>query len=79
MPINKAKNKMLQCPLPKEVYEQLEAIVQAFREKGVPCTKGHNVTTALKGYVNLLVANGQALEELKQTKAEEPHKEKEDA
>lgn len=78
MAISKDK-KMLQCPLPKEDYEQLEAIVQAFRDNGVPCTKGHIVTTALRGYVKLLVANGLALEELKQTKAEEPHKEKEDA
>lgn len=78
MAIKKSK-KMLQCPIPKEDYEQLEAIVQAFRDNGVPCTKGHIVTTALRGYVKLLVVNGMALEELKQAKVEEPHKEKKDA
>ena len=75
----KKSNKMLQCSIPKEDYEQLEAIVQVYREHGVPCTKGHIVTTALRGYVKLLVANGMALEELKQAKVEEPHKEKRDA
>lgn len=78
MAISKDK-KMLQCPIPKEDYEQLEAIVEAYREKGVPCTKGHIITTALRGYVKLLVANGMALEELKRNEAEEPHKEKNDA
>lgn len=78
MAISKA-NKMLQCPIPKEDYEQLEAIVQAFRENGVPCTKGHIITTALRGYVKLLVINGQSLEDLKHSKVEEPQKEKEDA
>ena len=79
MSINKKKSKMLQCPIPHEEYQQLEAIVEAFRESGVPCTKGHIVTTALRGYVKLLVANGLALEEIKHEKGEEPHKEKEDA
>ena len=79
MPINKKKSKMLQCPIPNEDYEKLEAIVEAFRENGVPCTKGHIVTTALRGYVKLLVANGSALEEIKQKKGKESHKEKEDA
>ena len=78
MAISKDK-KMLQCPIPKEDYEQLEAIVEAYRENGVPCTKGHIITTALRGYVKLLVANGMALEELKHNEAEEPHKEKKDA
>lgn len=78
MAISKA-NKMLQCPIPKEDYEQLETIVQAFRDNGIPCTKGHIVTTALRGYVKLLVANGKALEDVKQPKVEEPHKEKDDA
>lgn len=77
MAISKDK-KMLQCPIPKEDYEQLETIVEAFRENGVPCTKGHIVTTALRGYVKLLVVNGMTLEELKQ-KGEEHLKEKEDA
>ena len=79
MAISKA-NKMLQCPIPKEDYEQLEAVVQAFRDNGVPCTKGHIVTTALRGYIKMLVANGMAIAELKQTKqVEEPREEKEDA
>lgn len=71
--------KMLQCAIPKEDYEQLETIVKAFREKQVPCNKGHIVTTALRGYVKLLVANGMALEESKQEKVEEPLGEKKDA
>ena len=71
--------KMLQCAIPKEDYEHLETIVEAFRENGVPCNKGHIVTTALRGYKKLLVANGLALEESKQKKVEEPLGEKKDA
>ena len=78
MALSKDK-KMLQCAIPQEDYEHLETIVKAFREKGVPCNKGHIVTTALRGYVKLLVANGQALEESKQKKVEEPLGEKKDA
>ena len=71
--------KMLQCAIPKEDYEHLETIVKAFREKGVPCNKGHIVTTALRGYTKLLIANGKAIEESKKEKVEEPLGEKKDA
>ncbi|MBO7731242.1 MAG: hypothetical protein J6S67_01765 [Methanobrevibacter sp.] len=73
------KNKMLQCAIPKEDYEHLETIVEAFKENGVPCNKGHIVTTALRGYEKLLVANGLALEESKNKKVEEPLGERKDA
>lgn len=77
MAISKDK-KMLQCAIPIEDYEHLETIVEAFKENGVPCNKGHIVTTALRGYVKMLVINGQALEESKK-KVEEPLGEKKDA
>ena len=76
MAISKEK-KMLQCAIPKEDYEHLETVVQAFRESGVPCTKGHIVTTALRGYVKLLVMNGQAIKD--KHEEEEPLGEKKDA
>lgn len=71
------KNKMLQCPIPKEEYEQLDAIVTEFRKQGIPCTKGHIVTIALQYYVKNLVLTGKALE-IKHNE-EEPQKEKRDA
>lgn len=75
MAINKKKNCSLQCTISRKRMEHLNAVVEAFNEKGVQCTKSDIVSAALDLYLKSLVAYGLSASE----KAEEPHKEKKDA
>lgn len=74
MAINKEKNCSLQITISKEEKEQLETIVKAYNKEGVKVSKSDIMRVALKGYVKILVAHGEALEQ-----AEEPHKGEKDA
>lgn len=73
MAIDKKKNCSLQITISHEEKEQLETIVKSYRKEGVKVSKSDIMRVALKGYVKILVAHGEALEE------EEPQKENKDA
>lgn len=61
------KNRAVQVTFSKEDYEQLQCVVDSFNEEGVKCTKSDIITTAFRGYVKLLVANGLSKQELEKT------------
>lgn len=73
MAINKEKNCSLQVTISKQQMEQLNAIVDAYNQEGVKCSKSDVIKASLDLYVKALVANGLASE------VEEPQKEKKDA
>lgn len=62
MAINKEKNCSLQVTIPKEKMEQLNAIVEAFNEEGVKCSKSNIIIASLDLYIKALVSNGLASE-----------------
>lgn len=75
MAINKEKNCPLQVTISKSLMEQIDTIVQGFRQEGVKCTRSDVITASVNLYVKCIVANGIA----SKIEAEEPQGEKKDA
>lgn len=77
MAINKEKNKMLQITLPKKDLEQLDIVVETFKEEGLKVSKSEVILIALRGYIKHIVAFGLSLNEAQEVK--ESQGEKKDA
>lgn len=77
MAINKQKNKMLQITLPKKDLEQLDIVVETFKEEGLKVSKSEVILIALRGYIKHIVAYGLSLSEAQEAK--ESQGEKKDA
>ena len=63
MPINKNKNVLIQITMPKEDYEQLKALHNAYKANGVETSKSKILTHALREYIRILVACDKAIQQ----------------
>ena len=75
MPINKDKSVIIQAIFPKEEAEQLDTLVNAFKENGFQASRSKVLVQAFRTYLKILVQAGN----IKEHKEEEPQGEKKDA
>lgn len=59
MAINKEKNVLVQITMPKEVYEQLEALKKAYENNDIKVSKSDILVRAFKDYLSLLITCAQ--------------------
>ena len=78
MAINKQKNVLIQVTFPKQDAHYLQTLVEAFNKEGIKVSKSDILVHALREYIKHLVL-ADALHNKHEDKAEEPHKEKQDA
>lgn len=74
MAINKEKNVMLQITMPKEDYEQLVSLQNAFIKNGIKTSKSEILTKALEEYIKILVYCDRASQQKQQESNKEDKK-----
>lgn len=62
MAINKDKNVNVQITMPKEDFEILTAMEEAFNAEGIKATKSIILTHALRNYAKVIISTGLYLE-----------------
>ena len=62
MAINKEKNVNVQITIPKEDFENLKTLVEAFNAEGIKVTKSIVLVQGLRIYIKQIVSTGSYLE-----------------